>query len=65
MVTAIDDNLFAPDVIADPYTYFGRLREQDPGHWNTKFEQWIFTRYDDLVWLTIKNRGMRNCMTRP
>ena len=50
MVTAIDDNLFAPEVMADPYTYFGRLREEDPIHWNEKLRQWIITRYDDLVW---------------
>jgi cytochrome P450 len=52
MVTAINDDLFASDVIADPYTYFGRLREEDPVHWNEKYELWVITRYDDLVWLT-------------
>ena len=51
MVTAINDDLFTPDVINDPYTYFGRLREEDPVHWNEKYEVWIITRYDDLVWL--------------
>ncbi len=30
MATTIHDDLFAPDVIADPYGYFGRLREEDP-----------------------------------
>lgn len=52
MVTAINDDLFASDFIADPYTYFGRLREEDPVHWNEKYELWVITRYDDLVWLT-------------
>ncbi|HZA24715.1 MAG TPA: cytochrome P450, partial [Dehalococcoidia bacterium] len=52
MVTAINDDLFASDVIADPYTYFSRLREEDPVHWNEKYELWVITRYDDLVWLT-------------
>ena len=51
MVTAINDDLFTPDVINDPYTYFGRLREEDPVHWNEKYEAWIITRYDDVVWL--------------
>jgi len=51
MDTAIHDDLFAPDVIADPYGYFGRLREEDPVHWNAKYELWIITRYDDIVWL--------------
>ncbi len=51
MDTAIHDDLFAPDVIADPYGYFGRLREEDPVHWNAKYQLWIITRYDDIVWL--------------
>lgn len=51
MATAIHDGLFAPDVIADPYAYFGRLREEDPVHWNAKYELWVLTRYDDVVWL--------------
>jgi cytochrome P450 len=51
MTTAIHDNLFSPDVMADPYAYFGRLREEDPVHWNAKYEVWVVTRYDDLVWL--------------
>jgi cytochrome P450 len=37
--------------MADPYTYLGCLREQDPVHWNDKYKVWIITRYDDLVWL--------------
>lgn len=44
-------DLFAPAVIADPYEYFGRLRETDPIHWNERFQLWVITRYDDLVWL--------------
>ena len=51
MATAIHDDLFAPDVIADPYGYFGRLRAEDPVHWNDKYEVWVITRYDDVVWL--------------
>jgi cytochrome P450 len=52
MVTAVNDDLFTPEVIADPYSYFGRLREEDPVHWNEKYEVWVITRHDDLVWLT-------------
>ncbi len=48
----IQDDMFTPDVIADPYTYYGRLREQDPVHWNETYELWAVTRHDDLVWLT-------------
>jgi cytochrome P450 len=44
--------MFAPDTIADPYTYYGRLRDEDPVHWNEPYELWVITRHDDLVWLT-------------
>ena len=48
----LQDDMFTPEVIADPYTYYGRLRDQDPVHWNEKYELWVITRHDDLVWLT-------------
>jgi cytochrome P450 len=51
MVTAIHDDLFTPEVIADPYTYFHQMRAEDPVHWNEKYEVWIVTRYHDVVWL--------------
>src|SRR6516165_9154415 len=50
--TPIQDDLFTADVIADPYTYYSRLREEDPVHWNEKYAVWVITRYDDVVWLT-------------
>src|SRR5205807_1127573 len=43
---------FTPDVLADPYTYYGRIRDEDPVHWNETYELWVVTRHDDLVWLT-------------
>jgi len=49
MLTAHED-LLAPDVIEDPYAYFGRLREEDPVHWNPLYDTWVITRYDDVVW---------------
>ena len=52
MVTAISEDMFTPEVIADPYTYYGRLREEDPIHWNDKYELWVITKHEDLVWLT-------------
>jgi cytochrome P450 len=48
----IQDNLFTPEVVADPYAYYGRLREEDPIHWNEAYELWVVTRHDDLTWLT-------------
>ena len=52
MAAPIQDDMFTADVIADPYAYYGRLREEDPVHWNEKYELWVVTRHDDLVWLT-------------
>jgi len=52
MPVAIQDDLFTPDVIANPYAYYGRLRDEDPVHWNPSYELWLITRHDDLVWLT-------------
>ena len=36
-MVAVNDDMFTDDVIADPYTYYGRLREEDPVHWNDKY----------------------------
>ena len=51
-VVPVQDNLFAPDVVADPYAFYGRLRDIDPVHWNETYALWMITRHDDLVWLT-------------
>ena len=52
MASRIQDDMFTPEVIADPYSYYGWLRDEDPVHWNEKYELWVVTRHDDLVWLT-------------
>jgi cytochrome P450 len=44
--------MFTPDVIADPYGYYGRLRDEDPVHWNDTYGLWVITRHDDVTWLT-------------
>jgi cytochrome P450 len=55
MTTAIRDDMFTPDVIADPYTYYGRLRDEDPVHWNDTYGLWVITRHDDVTWMTRHN----------
>ena len=52
MLTTVQDNLFSPDVIANPYAFYGLLRDEDPVHWNETYALWLITRHDDLVWLT-------------
>lgn len=51
MTAMIDDELYADEVIADPYPYYGRIREEDPVHWNEQYQTWLVTRYDDIVWV--------------
>ncbi len=45
------DDMFAAAAIADPYAYYAELRENDPVHWNEKYQLWVFSRYDDIVWM--------------
>src|SRR5258708_675081 len=49
MTIVLTDDWFAPEVILDPYSYFGALRHLDPIHWNERYELWVFTRYRDVV----------------
>ena len=44
-------DLFHPEVIADPYSCFGHLRDTDPVHWNARFGLWLVTGYDEVVWI--------------
>ena len=60
MVAIINDDMFAPDVIQDPYRYFGQIRDQDPVHWNELYQLWVITRHDDLVWLARNHEQFSN-----
>jgi len=51
-MVAVHDDMFTDDVMADPYTYYGRLRAEDPVHWNSLYDLWVITRHDDVVWMT-------------
>jgi cytochrome P450 len=63
MVTRPDD-MFTADVIADPYPYYGRLREEDPVHWNELYDLWVITRHDDVVWMTRHHELFSNAVFR-
>ena len=52
MVTTLTDDLFSPEVVQDPYTYFARMREEDPVHWNAPYKLWVISKYKDLIWVT-------------
>jgi len=58
------DDMFDPEVLADPYRYYGRLRDEDPVHWNARYELWVITRYDDVVWLTKHPEVFSNAVWR-
>ncbi len=51
MRTAIDDEMFSPEAMADPYSYFGAIRDTDPVHWNETYEVWVIASHEDLVWV--------------
>ena len=38
-----------PEVIADPYPHYARLRAEQPIHWNERYRTWFVARYDDAV----------------
>lgn len=50
-VTRCPHDFMSPEAVADPESYFGKLREEDPIHWNPDRKMWILTRYDDVVWV--------------
>ena len=41
--------LLDPEVLADPYPLYRRLREEDPVHWDPFLHTWVVTRYPDVV----------------
>ena len=50
--TAAELSLFRlldPDVLADPYPLYRRLRREDPVHWDPFLHSWVVTRYTDVV----------------
>ena len=42
-------HLLAPEVLADPYPLYHRLRTEDPVHWDPFLHAWVVTSYNDVV----------------
>jgi cytochrome P450 len=42
-------HLLDPEVLANPYLLFRRLRTEDPVHWDPFIHAWVLTRYTDVV----------------
>ena len=42
-------HLLDPEVLANPYPLFHRLRREDPVHWDPFLHAWVVTGYNDVV----------------
>ena len=42
-------HLLDPEVLADPYPLYDRLRRESPVHWDPYLRAWVVTRYADVV----------------
>lgn len=42
-------HLLDPEVLANPYPLFHRLRTEDPVHWDVFLHTWVVTRYADVL----------------
>jgi len=42
-------HLLDPEVLADPYPLYHRLRNEDPVHWDPFLHAWVVTRYADVI----------------
>ncbi len=51
MTTVRHEDLFAPELLQNPYPYFRQVQDEAPVHWNDRHNTWIVTRYQDVVWL--------------
>jgi len=41
--------LLDPQILANPYALYHRLRIEDPVHWDPYLHTWVVTRYDDVL----------------
>jgi cytochrome P450 len=47
-------HLLDPEVLANPYPLYHRLRTEDPVHWDAFLHAWVVTRYSDVVSVLLK-----------
>jgi pimeloyl-[acyl-carrier protein] synthase len=46
--------LLDPEVLANPYPLFKKLRDTDPVHWDSFLHAWVVTRYEDVLTVMLK-----------
>jgi cytochrome P450 len=51
--------LLDPEVLANPYPLYHRLRTEDPVHWDPFLREWVLTRYADAVYVFHHLSAMR------
>ena len=56
-------HLLDPEVLANPYPLFHRLRTEDPVHWDPFLHKWVVTRYADVVF--VLQRFSAHCAPTP
>jgi cytochrome P450 len=52
-----------PEILANPYPLYERLRREDPVHWDPFLHAWVVTRYADVV--TVLHRFLAQRMPTP
>ena len=45
-----------PDVLADPFPLYRRMRDEDPAHWSPLLKAWVLTRYEDVKRVCLDTR---------
>src|SRR5205823_11358921 len=56
-------HLLDPEVLANPYPLYHRLRNEDPVHWDPYLHAWVVTRYTDVI--TVFQRFLSNRTPTP
>src|SRR6266849_9701487 len=55
--------LLDPEVLANPYPLYHRLRAEDPVHWDAFLHEWVVTRYTDVI--RVLHEFSANCTPTP
>src|SRR5216683_4191111 len=56
-------HLLDPEILANPYPLYQRLRAEDPVHWDPFLHTWVVTRYSDVV--TVLQNLSARCTPSP
>jgi len=60
---SLDTQTYAdPKVMADPFSYFERLRDEDPVHYDEGIKTWLVTRHDDILTAARDTEGLSDQM---